>query len=452
MKGSTKNAPLLKIGLIHTTANPLRTDVQPRRSTDQRNSKKILKNKEEEPQNKNVIKTSKLIEYERQGKSNFEIRKISQTSNHSKQFKCSRPANDTRNRSASNRRIALIKEHLERINGHLIRRENAQSEHAHYEKSLGKKDGNTIARVGKPETRVAKQVFQVDFNTSREGEHVLGKHEHVLRDEKHAVHEENSCREKYVITNEGYVSRDKGQDIQSNERALLFGHVNNSTPTREGKEVSRESSDEQEPVVITRKIRKRWSKDFATNFPAEQNLEDKDAHIPGLEPKESIIASGNCEIQQLSSKCDKIARVFITGGIRKNDYFAHKAILELDPETGNCLTRGTMCTGRYNHGIAQLGNEIYLVGGNSGFFEQLRSVESYSTEHAQWAVKPSMREARDEFSLAVCSGCLYAIGGHNGIQDLRSVEKFSPRDNSWSFVSPMRNYRAGACTVAVEDR
>jgi kelch-like protein 19 len=165
-----------------------------------------------------------------------------------------------------------------------------------------------------------------------------------------------------------------------------------------------------------------------------------------------VVPDKTSEIQLL--KCKKVVRerLHITGGIQKNDYFSHKAILEFNPETGTYITRGAMCTGRYNHGMAQLGNEIYLVGGNSGFFEQLRSVESYSPEHEQWTVKPSMREARDEFSLAVCDGCLYAIGGHNGIQDLRSVEKFDARENSWSFVSPMKNYRAGACAVAVSNR
>ena len=440
--------------------NPQRTDVRPQRSTDQQNSKKILENTEKKPQNANAFMTSKLIKYERQGKPNndFDIRKISQKPNHSKQLKRSKPANDTRNRSTSSRRIALIREHLERVNGQLIKRENAEGERAHEENSQlescvpGKKEGNINARVEKPETRVVKQVFHVDYNTTREDEHVLGKDGLVSWDKKHALVKEKCLgSKKRNSSNEGYTLSDKGQNIQSNnERALLLRHVNNSTPTRGNKEVLLESSYEQEPVVITRKIRKRWSKDFATNFP-DQNPEDKDAHSPKLEPKESI-TSGNCGIRQPLSKCDNIVRVFITGGIRKNDYFAHKAILELDPETGNCLTRGTMSTGRYNHGIAQLGNEIYLVGGNSGFFEQLRSVESYSPQHAQWAVKPSMRESRDEFSLVVCGGCLYAIGGHNGIQDLRNVEKFSPRDNSWSFVSPMRNYRAGACAVAVDDR
>ena len=490
--------------MINATANLQKTDVKPQRSIDQRNSKKLLE--KTEPQNTNAIKISKLNEYERQEEpSDFEIRNKTQKThclklNHNKRVKFSMPAKETRNRPASNRRIALIKEHLERINKQLIKRENAQDdrenaqddrenaqddrenaqddrqnaqddrenakddrENAKDDRENAKDDrahkkmaqlescfpGNNPdsidASVGKPETHVAKHV---DNSTSREDEHVLDRDEHVSRDGRHALVEEKVfAEEKYILSNEACVSGEAGQHIQSNdERALLLCNASNATPKRIAKDVERESSCEREPAIITRKIRKRWAKDFAGNFPAAQNLEDGQNEGPKVD-----ITSRNCETQQ-TSNCTKVARVYITGGIRKNDYFAHKAILELDPGSGNCVSRGTMSTGRYNHGVAQLGNEIYLVGGNSGFFEQLRSVESYSHEHAQWNVKPSMREARDEFSLAACGGCLYAIGGHNGIQDLRSVERFNPRENSWSFVSPMRNYRAGTCVVAVDDR
>ena len=511
-KGKYKNAQLLKIGLINATANPQKTDVKAQRSIDQRNSKKLLE--KTEPQNTNAIKTSKLNEYERQEEPNdFEIRNKTQKAhrlklNHNTRLKFSMPAKE--NRPASNRRIALIKEHLERINKQLTKRENAhddrenaqddrenakddrenaqddrenaqddrenakddrenaqddrenaqddrenaQDDRAHKKKAQlesgvpANNPDSIVAPVGKPETRVAKHVLHVDDNTSREDEHVLDRDEHVSRDGRHALVEEKVfSEEKHILSNEVRASGEEGDDIQSNdEHALLLCNASNSTPKRIAKDAERESSCQREPVIITRKIRKRWAKDFAGNFPAAQNLEDGQNEGPKVD-----ITSRNCETQR-TSNCNKVARVYITGGIRKNDYFAHKAILELDPGTGNCVSRGTMCTGRYNHGIAQLGSEIYLVGGNSGFFEQLRSVESYSPEHAQWTVKPSMREARDEFSLAVCGGCLYAIGGHNGIQDLRSVERFSPRENSWSFVSPMRNYRAGTCVVAVDDR
>ena len=148
-------------------------------------------------------------------------------------------------------------------------------------------------------------------------------------------------------------------------------------------------------------------------------------------------------------------RLFLTGGIQKNNYFARRVVFEYDPINSVYVTSTAMTTSRYNHAVARVGHELYLVGGNSGFFEQLRSVESYSVERTEWSTEASMHEARDEFSLAACDGCLYAIGGHNGIRDLRSVEKLDVGEReaaSWSFVSSMGSYRAGACAVTVENR
>ena len=148
-------------------------------------------------------------------------------------------------------------------------------------------------------------------------------------------------------------------------------------------------------------------------------------------------------------------RLFLTGGIQKNNYFARRVVFEYDPVNSVYVTSTAMTTSRYNHAIARVGHELYIVGGNSGFFEQLRSVESYSVERTEWSTEASMHEARDEFSLAACDGRLYAIGGYNGIRDLRSVEKLDVGEReaaSWSFVSSMGSYRAGACAVTVENR
>jgi hypothetical protein len=500
----------LKPGLVTETANPQRNGAKCKHSIEHQgndinrkfsssqNSKKVNENTTTEGRNANSNKISKEIERQRKGNdNNFVISgKARRKPKPSKQF-CSKPVNDRRKRSPANRRVALIKEHLERINEH-IERANAQGKRAHEENAPAKshipqnksavREGNKFARVDTPETRVVKQTVRVEDNTSREDKHVYSSQEHVFgQDGLVLCYNEHSIDDEvHVLGGTEHVLGDEEHDVQGNtERACLHGHVHNSTLTREYKEVARdtnmmrkgqvnellksmndvddrmpESSYEQEPAIITRKIRKMWTTDFQTNFPIIQSQDDKKVYNRkslDQNPRSACnegIPNKNSEIEQQPLKCEEIVRerIYLTGGIQRDDYFAHKAILELKPETGTYTTREAMCSGRYNHGIAQLGNEIYLVGGNSGFFEQLRSAESYSPKHEQWTIKPSMHEARDEFSLAVCDGFLYAIGGHNGIQDLRSVERFDARENSWRFVSPMRNYRAGACAVAIDDR
>lgn len=229
---------------------------------------------------------------------------------------------------------------------------------------------------------------------------------------------------------------------------------------------------EQKTRVIRRKVRKRWKieKTVPTILCVQKEVSTQIATSPG----QDLLTTNAIEIENeghSNTPCPNVQafvprvspdshkqppeRLFLTGGIQKNSYFARRVVLEYDPINSVYVTSSAMATNRYNHAIARVGHELYLVGGNSGFFEQLRSVESYSVERTEWSSGASMHEARDEFSLAACDGCLYAIGGHNGIRDLRSVEKLDVGERetaSWSFVSSMGSYRAGACAVTVGNR
>lgn len=48
-----------------------------------------------------------------------------------------------------------------------------------------------------------------------------------------------------------------------------------------------------------------------------------------------------------------------------------------------------------------------------------------------------MFEYRKYFSVAVLHGIMYAIGGHNGLDFVKSVEAFNPSIGVWSLVADM---------------
>ncbi|VEL28854.1 unnamed protein product [Protopolystoma xenopodis] len=39
--------------------------------------------------------------------------------------------------------------------------------------------------------------------------------------------------------------------------------------------------------------------------------------------------------------------------------------------------------------------------------------------------------------LCTLHGCLYAVGGQDGIVELNTVERYDPVTNIWEFVAPM---------------
>ena len=407
-----------KIGLVNKTANPRTTFAKA--NCFRHNSMKMDKNKKKETPYTTATAsnfTKTLVKNERQTTriqgSNFVNEKVQNTflqSNNAKQL-CFKHAKGITKRSPANRRISLIKEHLERINAKFV-----------CTKGQDATEGNVA------------------------GSSVIKK-DHV---------------DETLMNAQDRKSEQEAGSITKTVCKLWTTDVCNILPIMDSE------NDETKPCLYKEVFKtnqktaacKKNPKFFLNELltKSTNDIENNECIVQQTVQEGKPSSHSEPDLTTTNSSSDKVCsemiqkRIYITGGIQKNNYFSHKAILELDLKTGSYMTCGEMWTGRYNHGIAQLENEIYFVGGNSGFLEQLRSVESYSPAHESWTTKPSMREARDEFSLVVCGECLYAIGGHNGIQDLRSVEKFDPRDNSWTFVSPMRNYRAGACAVGVYDR
>lgn len=47
------------------------------------------------------------------------------------------------------------------------------------------------------------------------------------------------------------------------------------------------------------------------------------------------------------------------------------------------------------------------------------------------------------FSCLIVSGYLYAVGGHDGIIYLKTVERYNPVTNEWTFVASMGARRGG---------
>ncbi|XP_029214091.1 kelch-like protein 28 isoform X2 [Acropora muricata] len=105
-----------------------------------------------------------------------------------------------------------------------------------------------------------------------------------------------------------------------------------------------------------------------------------------------------------------------------------------DPETGHWTRVTSMNQSRSNHTVQPLGGY-----GPS----YLRTVERYDPSTNSWEMMPAMSTYRINFGGDVLNGCLYVVGGHNGVFHLRSVERFDPVASEWAMVTPMNRPRTG---------
>ncbi|KAK3738174.1 hypothetical protein QZH41_019677 [Actinostola sp. cb2023] len=85
---------------------------------------------------------------------------------------------------------------------------------------------------------------------------------------------------------------------------------------------------------------------------------------------------------------------------------------------------------------------LYAVGGHDGV-NYLKTVEKYDPERNEWTYAASMGARRGGVGVATLHGRLYATGGYDGTSNLSTSERYYPGDDRWAFVAPMSVCRSG---------
>ncbi|XP_012695038.2 influenza virus NS1A-binding protein homolog A [Clupea harengus] len=100
-------------------------------------------------------------------------------------------------------------------------------------------------------------------------------------------------------------------------------------------------------------------------------------------------------------------------------------------------------------GTAALEGRLIAAGGYNRE-ECLRTVECYNLKNDSWTFVAPMRTPRARFQMAVLMGQLYVMGGSNGHSDeLSCGETYNPTTDEWTQVPELRTNRcnAGVCSL-----
>ncbi|XP_019664702.1 kelch-like protein 4 isoform X4 [Ailuropoda melanoleuca] len=98
-------------------------------------------------------------------------------------------------------------------------------------------------------------------------------------------------------------------------------------------------------------------------------------------------------------------------------------------------------------GVATLEGPMYAVGGHDGW-SYLNTVERWDPEGRQWNYVASMSTPRSTVGVVALNNKLYAIGGRDGSSCLKSMEYFDPHTNKWSLCASMSKRRGGVGVAA----
>ncbi|XP_022532128.2 kelch-like protein diablo [Astyanax mexicanus] len=93
---------------------------------------------------------------------------------------------------------------------------------------------------------------------------------------------------------------------------------------------------------------------------------------------------------------------------------------------------------------------VYVAGGRDEFGLPLCTVEKYDPHTGRWSPARAMRNKRYQVSLVVFDGLLLAIGGSDGVSDLKTMEAYDPEANSWRHFGSMKSKHPGGHVALVK--
>lgn len=149
-------------------------------------------------------------------------------------------------------------------------------------------------------------------------------------------------------------------------------------------------------------------------------------------------------------------RIFAVGGWT-NEYKPIASVERYHPYENVWEEVSPMSSPRCGVGVAILGYSLYAVGGHDGQ-NYLKSVERYSIEDDTWNKDVAdMRSERTSVGVVVLDEYIYAIGGQanssNGsssISSLADVERYDPRKNKWEECAKLLERRLGAGVTVLD--
>ncbi|XP_054976408.1 kelch-like protein 35 isoform X2 [Sorex araneus] len=137
--------------------------------------------------------------------------------------------------------------------------------------------------------------------------------------------------------------------------------------------------------------------------------------------------------------------VYVSGHINSRDVWMFSSHLH------TWIKVASLHKGRWRHKMAAVQGQLYAVGGFDGL-QRLRSVERYDPFSNTWAAAAPLLEPVSSAAVAPCSGQLYVIGGAG--QDGVSTDKvqcFDPKEDRWSLRSPAPFSQRCLEAVSLED-
>ncbi|XP_055500219.1 kelch-like protein 9 isoform X1 [Leucoraja erinacea] len=135
------------------------------------------------------------------------------------------------------------------------------------------------------------------------------------------------------------------------------------------------------------------------------------------------------------------SRLVTLGGVLRQQLLVSKELRLFDEATQRWRRLASMDSPRYQHGVAVIGNFLFVVGGQSNYDTKGKTAVDttyrYDPRYNKWGQMATLNEKRTFFHLSALEGKLYAVGGRNAAGELATVECYNTAVNEWTYVTKL---------------
>ncbi|WP_339234567.1 kelch repeat-containing protein [Paenibacillus sp. FSL R5-0517] len=125
--------------------------------------------------------------------------------------------------------------------------------------------------------------------------------------------------------------------------------------------------------------------------------------------------------------------------------FASESLEKWEEKNNLPISRG------YPH-VAIANQTIYLIGGTSSGYTQVKNVYEYNQNDDSWTEKAPMPTARFGAATAVVDDVIYVIGGKSGSSYLNIVEAYNSKTNTWTSKAKLPETRSYTSGISINNK
>lgn len=145
-------------------------------------------------------------------------------------------------------------------------------------------------------------------------------------------------------------------------------------------------------------------------------------------------------------------KLYVVGG--RESSICHRTVEVYCPHTNRWMMKSPMNKRRGGVSVASYNGALFVFGGHdlpvsNPACQRTSSIEKYDPASDTWTLIANLDMGRDSIGVSVLGNSIITIGGFDGTNYLKTVERFNPETNQFEKVKSITFPRAGACVVAV---